>query len=121
MKFAIAFLACVAVVTATAYHKTHDIKVADKAFLMKQKFLFEIVYRVEDPLMFEEYIAMGKQFYFDKEHYTVSGRRKRIPSGQYHKMHLQFFAALRSVHGEVLRGPQGTRFAAQGRVLWRPG
>ncbi|EDW48913.1 GM11568 [Drosophila sechellia] len=108
MKFAIAFLACVAVVTATGYHKTHDIKVADKAFLMKQKFLFEIVYRVEDPLMFEEYIAMGKQFFFEKEHYThfdlymdkffeAHKAHALLPKGE-------FFGALVKHHAKQARG-----------------
>ncbi|KMZ09471.1 larval serum protein 1 alpha chain [Drosophila simulans] len=108
MKFAIAFLACVAVVTATGYHKTHDIKVADKAYLMKQKFLFEIVYRVEDPLMFEEYIAMGKQFFFEKEHYTHFDLYME-KFFEAHKAHAllpkgEFFGALVKHHAKQARG-----------------
>ncbi|XP_061391294.1 arylphorin subunit C223-like [Musca vetustissima] len=41
----------------------------NKDFWHKQKFLFEIVYRIEEPLMFEEYIKLGKTFTFDKTDY----------------------------------------------------
>ncbi|XP_065361706.1 larval serum protein 1 beta chain-like [Calliphora vicina] len=70
MKLAIALLACVGLVAAASLHTTHEVKVADKNFLEKQKFLFEIVYRVEDPLMFEEYIKLGDKFIVDKSYYT---------------------------------------------------
>lgn len=72
MKIVIAFLACVSLVVASSLHKTHEVKIADKNFLAKQKFLFEIVYRVEDPLMFEEYIMLGKSYKFEKTDFTVS-------------------------------------------------
>lgn len=72
MKLVIALLVCVGLVAATSLHTTHEVKVADKDFLAKQKFLFEIVYRIEDPLMFEEYIKLGDKFNFDKSYYTVS-------------------------------------------------
>ncbi|KAI8117664.1 Arylphorin subunit A4 [Lucilia cuprina] len=71
MKIAIVLLAIVGLVAASSIPK-HEVKIADKDFLAKQKFLFEIVYRVEDPLMFEEYIKLGKSFTFDKADYTVS-------------------------------------------------
>ena len=73
MKLAIALLACVGLVAAASFHTTHEVKIADKTFLQQQKFLFEIVYRVEDPLMFEEWIKFGQKFNFDKSYYTVSG------------------------------------------------
>ncbi|XP_065358430.1 arylphorin subunit C223-like [Calliphora vicina] len=69
MKIAIVLLAIVALVAGSSISKS-EVKVADKEFLAKQKFLFEIVYRVEDPLMFEEWIKMGKSFTFDKADYT---------------------------------------------------
>ncbi|KAI8117625.1 Arylphorin subunit C223 [Lucilia cuprina] len=69
MKIAIVLLAIVGLVAASSISK-HDVKVADKEFLAKQKFLFEIVYRVEDPLIFEEWIKLGKSFDFDKADYT---------------------------------------------------
>lgn len=72
MKIAIALLACLGLVAAASFHQTHEVKIADKEFLEKQKFLFEIVYRVEDPLMFEEYIKKGEKFYFEQSYYTVS-------------------------------------------------
>lgn len=72
MKIALVFLACVGLVVATSLHKTHEVKIADKEFLAKQKFLFEIVYRVEDPLMFDEYIKIGKAFTFEKSSFSVS-------------------------------------------------
>ena len=71
MKIAIALLAIVGLVAGSSISK-HEVKIADKDFLAKQKFLFEIVYRVEDPLMFEEWIKMGKTFTFDKNNYSVS-------------------------------------------------
>lgn len=36
-----------------------------------QKFLFEILYRVEDPLQFEEYIKLGSSLVADKSKYLV--------------------------------------------------
>jgi len=72
MKIAIALLACVGLVAASSFHKTHEVKIADKAFLLKQKFLFEIVYRIEDPLFFDEWIKCGQEFRFNEVNYTVS-------------------------------------------------
>ena len=74
MKIAIALLAIIGLVAAGSISK-HEVKIADKEFLAKQKFLFEIVYRVEDPLMFEEYIKLGKSFHFNKADYTVSFKK----------------------------------------------
>nr|AAB58984.1 arylphorin [Calliphora vicina] len=69
MKIAIVLLAIVGL-AASASITDKKVKIADKDFLAKQKFLFEIVYRVEDPLMFEEWIKMGKSFTFDKADYN---------------------------------------------------
>ncbi|KAH8357583.1 larval serum protein 1 beta chain [Drosophila serrata] len=69
MKIAIALLACLGLVAAASFHQAHEVKIADKDFLAKQKFLFEIVYRVEDPLMFEEFIKKGEKFFFGEEYY----------------------------------------------------
>lgn len=71
MKIAIVLLAIIGLVAAGTLPKKAT-KYADKDFLAKQKFLFEIVYRVEDPLMFEEYIKLGKSFVFHKDDYVVS-------------------------------------------------
>jgi len=70
MKLAIALLACVGLVAATSLYKTGEVKIADKTFLEKQRFLYEIVYRVEDPLMFEEWIKLGENFIYDKSFYS---------------------------------------------------
>jgi len=70
MKLALALLACVAVAAAASVHKPTEVKIADKHFLEKQKFLFEIVYRMEDPLAFEEWIKYGDKFIVDKSLYT---------------------------------------------------
>ncbi|XP_037927947.1 arylphorin subunit A4-like [Teleopsis dalmanni] len=70
MKFAILLLALVGFVAAASFSHSKDVKYADKDFLYKQKFLFEIVYRVEDPLMFEEWIKFGGKFFADKSYYT---------------------------------------------------
>ncbi|GBP03148.1 Arylphorin subunit A4 [Eumeta japonica] len=69
MKIAIALLAIVGLVAASSISK-HEVKVADREYLQRQKFLFEIVYRVEDPLAFEEWIKLGKSFTFNKADYT---------------------------------------------------
>lgn len=45
---------------------------SNKSFLSKQKFLLEIVYRIENPLMFEEWIELGKAYTFNSADYTVS-------------------------------------------------
>lgn len=49
-----------------------QMKYADKAFLEKQKFLLEIVHRIENPLLFEEYLKYAKDFHFEKADYMVS-------------------------------------------------
>lgn len=72
MKLGLILLACVGLVAAASFHTTNEVKIADKTFLERQKFLFEIVYRVEDPLMFEEWIKFGDKFIVDKSYYTVS-------------------------------------------------
>lgn len=64
MKAISVLLAIIALVQAT---KGKD----NKDFWHKQKFLFEIVYRIEDPLMFEEYIKLGKTFSFNQDDYEV--------------------------------------------------
>uniref|UniRef100_A0A1A9WQ63 Uncharacterized protein n=1 Tax=Glossina brevipalpis TaxID=37001 RepID=A0A1A9WQ63_9MUSC len=50
--------------------KNQNTKYANKDFLAKQKFLFEIVYRVEDPLMFEEWIQLAQTATFNPSEYT---------------------------------------------------
>lgn len=116
MKIAIAFLACVGLVVATSLHKTHEVKIADKDFLAKQKFLFEIVYRVEDPLMFDEYIKMGKAFTFEKSSFSVSitGQRHLNKATQTESISQSSLAGMGHLHGEVLRGFQNALPAAQG-------
>uniref|UniRef100_A0A1I8P2W0 Larval serum protein 1 gamma chain n=1 Tax=Stomoxys calcitrans TaxID=35570 RepID=A0A1I8P2W0_STOCA len=110
MKLALAFLAIVALVTANAIPKKE--LYADKDFLLKQKFLFEIVYRVEDPLMFEDYIKLGKSFTYNKqdyefpEHYDASYMSKYYQAYQ-HGVTLpkgEFFGALVDTHMEQLYG-----------------
>ena len=72
MKLTIVLLALVGLVAAASITPTNRVTGADHVFLEKQKFLFEIVYRVEDPLMFEEYIKIGHNLVYDKALYTVS-------------------------------------------------
>ncbi|EDV94998.1 larval serum protein 1 beta chain [Drosophila grimshawi] len=102
MKIAIVLLACLGVVAA------FEVKITDKAFLEKQKFFFEIVYRVEDPLMFEEYIKDGKNFYFDEAYYThydiymkkfaeAFKAHSLLPKGE-------FFGQLVKTHAKQARG-----------------
>jgi hypothetical protein len=70
MKLALILLACVGLAASSSFYKTQEVRVADKNFLERQKFLFEIVYRIEDPLFFEEWIKFGDKFIVDKSFYT---------------------------------------------------
>jgi len=70
MKLTLILLACVGLVVDARYSTPKEVKVADKTFLQRQKFLFEIVYRIEDPLFFEEWIKLGDKFVADKSYYT---------------------------------------------------
>ncbi|XP_017092687.2 larval serum protein 1 beta chain [Drosophila bipectinata] len=108
MKIAIALLACLGLVAAASFHKMHEVKIADKSFLANQKFLFEIVYRVEDPLMFEEYIKMGEAFEFNESNYMHFDKYMKtfyeaykvgalLPKGE-------FFGALVTSHAKQARG-----------------
>ncbi|XP_037814262.1 arylphorin subunit C223-like [Lucilia sericata] len=63
MKIAIILLAIAGLVNGSSSN-------SNQKFLNKQKFLLEIVYRVEEPLMFEEWIKLGKTFNFDRSEYT---------------------------------------------------
>ncbi|XP_017046327.1 LOW QUALITY PROTEIN: larval serum protein 1 beta chain [Drosophila ficusphila] len=108
MKIAIALLACLAVVASANLHQTHEVKIADKAFLEKQKFLFEIVYRMEDPLMFEEYIKQGQKFYFEESYYTKFDlyMKKFFEAYKAHALlpKGEFFGALAMPHAKQARG-----------------
>ncbi|XP_037709845.1 larval serum protein 1 beta chain [Drosophila subpulchrella] len=108
MKIAIVLLACLGLVAAANYHKTHEVKIADKDFLLKQKFLFEIVYRVEDPLMFEEYIKEGQKFYFEESYYTHYDlyMKKFFEAYKAHALlpKGEFFGALAMSHAKQARG-----------------
>ncbi|XP_073824241.1 arylphorin subunit C223-like [Musca autumnalis] len=63
MKTIIVLLAIIALVACGQDDK------GNKDFWHKQKFLFEIVYRIEEPLMFEEYIKLGQTFKYNKDDY----------------------------------------------------
>lgn len=69
MKLAIIFIAWMALAASAGSNHT---KIVDKTFLEKQKFLLEIVYRVEEPLMFEEWLKLSDTFIVDKSYYMVS-------------------------------------------------
>lgn len=79
MKLTLVILALVACVTAFSV-PTQKVKIADKNFLEKQKFLFEIVHRIDEPLMFEEWIKMGQKLITDKAQYEVSALRTSLSS-----------------------------------------
>ncbi|XP_061391296.1 arylphorin subunit C223-like [Musca vetustissima] len=110
MKIAIVLLAIVGLVAAGTLPKKAT-KYADKDFLAKQKFLFEIVYRVEDPLMFEEYIKLGKSFVFHKDDYIFpekyDGYMEKYYKAHKHGVTLpkgEFFGALSYTHFEQMYG-----------------
>ncbi|KAH8296130.1 hypothetical protein KR054_002210 [Drosophila jambulina] len=108
MKIAIALLACLGLVAAASFHQAHEVKIADKSFLEKQKFLFEIVYRVEDPLMFEEFIKKGEKFYFDETHYKYYDiyMQKFYEAYKAHALlpKGEFFGELAMTHAKQARG-----------------
>uniref|UniRef100_W8B5L3 Larval serum protein 1 gamma chain n=1 Tax=Ceratitis capitata TaxID=7213 RepID=W8B5L3_CERCA len=104
MKLTIVLLALVGLVAAASVSTPSRVTVADHAFLERQKFLFEIVYRVEDPLMFEEYIKLGQSLIHDKAHYT------------YYDEHMeQFYEAYK--YGVLL--PRGEFFGALVKTHYR--
>lgn len=72
MKLTLVLLALVGCVAAFSVPTSTKVKIADADFLKKQQFFFEILYRVEDPLMFEEWIKLGQNLVVDKAQYTVS-------------------------------------------------
>lgn len=72
MKLLFVLLFIFGLIAAAVSETKNETKYADPDFLLKQKFLLEIVYRVEDPLMFEEYIKLGKTFNYNEDDYTVS-------------------------------------------------
>ncbi|XP_073824212.1 arylphorin subunit C223-like [Musca autumnalis] len=111
MKVAIVLLAIVGLVAVNAYIPKHETKYADKDFLAKQKFLFEIVYRVEDPLMFEEYIKLGKSFTYNKDDYmlpaTYSGFMEKYYNAYKYGVTLpkgEFYGAMMEPHFEQFYG-----------------
>ncbi|XP_037718372.1 larval serum protein 1 gamma chain [Drosophila subpulchrella] len=70
MKLTLVILALVGCVAAFSV-PTQKVKIADKNFLEKQKFLFEIVKNIDEPLMFEEWIKMGQNLIVDKAQYET--------------------------------------------------
>ncbi|XP_017045857.1 larval serum protein 1 beta chain [Drosophila ficusphila] len=108
MKIAIALLACLGLVAAASVHQSHKVTIADQTFLQKQKFLFEILYRVDEPLAFVEYIKMGNKFYFEETHYTHYDLYM-TKFFEAHKAHAllpkgEFFGALVKYHAKQARG-----------------
>ncbi|XP_061391286.1 arylphorin subunit C223-like [Musca vetustissima] len=88
--------------------------------IYKQKFLFEIVYRVEDPLMFEEYIKLGKSFLYHENDYYHSeeyaGYREKYYKAYTHGMTLPkgaFFGTMIPDHQEQLQGLLGFLYYAK--------
>uniref|UniRef100_A0A1A9UMY7 Uncharacterized protein n=1 Tax=Glossina austeni TaxID=7395 RepID=A0A1A9UMY7_GLOAU len=88
--------------------KNQNVKYASKEFLAKQKFLFEIVYRVEDPLMFEEWIQLAQTATFNPSEYIQYDYYMQkfqqahkagalLPQGE-------FFGALVKTHNKQLIG-----------------
>ncbi|XP_055907157.1 larval serum protein 1 beta chain-like [Eupeodes corollae] len=70
MKLTLVILACLAV----AVHSIpveKDVKIADKTLLEKQKFFFEMLRHVGEPLMLDEYMKHGEKLIFDESKYTM--------------------------------------------------
>ncbi|XP_017015026.2 larval serum protein 1 beta chain [Drosophila takahashii] len=108
MKIAIALLACLGLVAAANFHQTHEVKIADKDFLIKQMFLNDMVLRIEDPLMNEEYIKLGQKFYFEESYYTHYDlyMKKFFEAYKAHALlpKGEFFGALVMSHAKQARG-----------------
>ncbi|XP_004527317.1 larval serum protein 1 beta chain [Ceratitis capitata] len=76
MKLLSAFIAsivvgCVLVAAQILEPTQHEVKYADRAFLQKQKFLLEILHRLESPLLFAKYLNYAADFHFDKNDFVV--------------------------------------------------
>ncbi|XP_075149870.1 arylphorin subunit C223-like [Haematobia irritans] len=112
MKIAIAFVAIIGLVSAANSVLSKDTKYANKEFLEKQKFLLEIVYRIEDALFFEEYIKLGKSFSFNIEDYVLPEKYHGHYMKNYYKAYKhgvtlpkgEFFGALVDSHFYQLYG-----------------
>uniref|UniRef100_A0A1B0GFD2 Uncharacterized protein n=1 Tax=Glossina morsitans morsitans TaxID=37546 RepID=A0A1B0GFD2_GLOMM len=88
--------------------KNQNVKYASKEFLAKQKFLFEIVYRVEDPLMFEEWIQLAQTATFNPSEYIQYDYYMQKFQQAYKAGALlpqgEFFGALVKTHNKQLIG-----------------
>ncbi|XP_073826140.1 larval serum protein 1 beta chain-like [Musca autumnalis] len=115
MKIVILLLAVIGLITAIEVHYNDG-----PEDIYKQKFLFEIVYRVEDPLMFEEYIHLGKSFLYNEDDYYESGYyasyREKYYKAHKHGVALpkgEFFATMIPSHQEQLQGLMGFFYYAK--------
>ncbi|EAT33748.1 AAEL013983-PA [Aedes aegypti] len=75
MRLTVAAIAlCLVVLTSAAYvpveKSVTGFKYADKEFLVKQKFFFEVFRNIHLPLTFEEYMPYTKTWVFDETKYT---------------------------------------------------
>ncbi|XP_073826201.1 arylphorin subunit C223-like [Musca autumnalis] len=111
MKFFIIVLVLIGLFAVSADELKFKRKYADNDFLAKQKFLLEIVYRVEDPLMFEEYIMLGKSFVYNEDDYMFSDQHseymKKFYKAYKHGVTLpkgEYFGSLAYSHFEQMYG-----------------
>ncbi|XP_055855263.1 larval serum protein 1 beta chain-like [Episyrphus balteatus] len=71
MKLTIVLLACLAAVAVHSSPLQKDVKIADKELLEKQRFFFEILRHVGQPLMRDELMKHGEKLIVDESHYLV--------------------------------------------------
>jgi hypothetical protein len=69
MKLSIILFACLALVAAESFTTIKNVKVADKTFLTRQKFILEILHNVHEPLQIEEYLKDSTTYVTDKSAY----------------------------------------------------
>ncbi|XP_075154190.1 arylphorin subunit A4-like [Haematobia irritans] len=114
MKIEIALLALVAVLAS----KSKAEEIADK--ISKQKFLFEIVYRIEEPLVFEDYIKLAKSFNYHQDDYKDPQTYKPFMDNYYKAFEYglalpkgEFYGVMIPEHQDQLRGLFGLLYFAK--------
>ncbi|XP_055856124.1 larval serum protein 1 gamma chain-like [Episyrphus balteatus] len=71
MKLAVLIVACMAIVAVqSASIFSFEGKIADKTMMEKQRFILEILLRVDHDLLMEEWIKLGGKLINDKSHYV---------------------------------------------------
>uniref|UniRef100_A0A1I8PQQ2 Larval serum protein 1 gamma chain n=1 Tax=Stomoxys calcitrans TaxID=35570 RepID=A0A1I8PQQ2_STOCA len=115
MKICLALMALVGLVAASSPLEENKDK------MVKQKFLYEIVYRVEDTLMFEDYIKLGTSFVYHKDDYENPPQDYELFMDRYYKAYKyggnlpkgEFYGVMIPHHQEQMMGLFGIFYYAK--------